>query len=171
MCASLRDRESWTFDEADMVRELCRERKKIDLADDSTLRTLSPQIFDKLSIGIETAAKRCAQADAWARYNGARGWLADSAAAIAAIRRVIGRHNPEAMFRELAEQSSSYGYFRAFCVIGKVLPGITNWGYDPKLVDKECTIAWKYISKKRDNKYERERDRELQAMWASLEES
>ncbi|MGH7744696.1 MAG: hypothetical protein ACREQ5_07760 [Candidatus Dormibacteria bacterium] len=161
LCAlseSLRDKDCWTFDEADKVRELCRKGKERftrfdDLVDEVKLRDLSAQIFDKLSREMEAAATRCGLADTWDWYDPARERLANSEGPVADIRRIIGRHDPEAMFRELAEQ---------FVDISVRLPGITKWGYDPKLVARERRIARRLISKERD-KYDRERDRELQA--------
>jgi len=59
------------------------------------------------------------------------------------------------MFRELEEGGQ-------FMDITIRLPGITNWGYDPKLVARERKKARTLISKERDE-YDRELDREFQA--------
>lgn len=158
---SLRDKDCWTFDQADKVREFCRKGKEWssrfdDPVDAVKLRDLSAHIFDKFSREMEAAASRCGLADTWDWYNSARDRLARSGGVFAEIRRIISRHEPKAMFRELEEQSVD---------ITVRLPGITQWGYDPKLVAKERKKARRLISKERDS-YDRDLNREFQAMQA-----
>jgi len=154
---SLCDKQYWTFEDADKVRELCRIREnEVSAWGGPWEQTNSFElIFDKLTREMKSAATRCGPADTWDWYDSARDRLATSGGAVADIRRIIGRHEPKAMFRELEEGGQ-------FMDITIRLPGITNWGYDPKLVARERKKARTLISKERDE-YDRELDREFQA--------
>jgi len=158
---SLCDRQRWTFDEADKVRELCRARAKEE-EDSIEPSTVSKRLFDTLTQEMKTSATRLGLTDMWGWYDSATNNLAEYGAVIGLIRRVVGRHSPVAMFRELEEQ-----FRRPFLDILNRLPGITKWGYDPIFVAKERKNAAKLIWKERDA-YDRECDRELHAVQSLL---
>jgi hypothetical protein len=160
---SLGDKQSWTFEDADKVRELCRIREKgeCDWLEEYEQKHRFDLIVDKLTRVMKDAAMRSGLTDTWDWFDSARDWLAEHERVIAVIRRILGRRNPEAMFRELEEEERFVG-------IAFRLPGITKWGYDPKLVAKERRTARKLATKERDG-YDRERSRELHAMQAFLQ--
>src|SRR5262249_35710243 len=73
---TLRDKENWTFLEAEEVRELCRkERRNRWGVEDNEKR--EAQLFDVLTNHMEAAARRFGVAEAWSFYNPARNWLFD----------------------------------------------------------------------------------------------
>jgi hypothetical protein len=163
---SLCDKSRWTFDEADKVRDLCRARAK------GESHWLEPyeqegrfdQLVGKLTQEMKSAATRCGLAETWDWYDSAKDRLARSEPVLADLRRILGRHNPVAVFRELEEE---FGGPLMDTIHSSRLPGITKWGYDPKLVAKERTVAARLVSKERD-KYDREIDRQLRTVKAFL---
>jgi len=160
---SLCDKQRWTFAETDKVRELCRLRAK---GESHWLESYEQNdrfddVVGKLRQEMKSAASRCGLADTWDWYDTAKERLALTEGVIKVVRRILGRHSPAAMFRELQEE---FGPFEDIASANR-LPGITNWGYDRKFVVKERKAATRLISKERD-KYDRERDRELRAMQA-----
>jgi hypothetical protein len=157
---SLSDKLSWTFEDADKVRELCRVREKegCDWLEKYEQEHRFDPIVDRLTRAMKDAATQCGLAGTWDWFDSTRHWLAEHERVIAVVRRILGRHNPEAMFRELEEEER-------FVNIAFRLPGVTKWGYDPKLVAKERGIARKLLTKGRD-RYDRERYRELRTMEA-----
>lgn len=157
---SLCARQHWTFEDADKLRALCRFRAKETKSYDEKDRF--EHLGSKLTQEMKSAAARCGLQDTWDWYDSASNRLAASDGTIARIRRIVGRHSAVAMFLELKEQ-----FEEPFLGIADQLPGITKWGYDPKLVAKERRIAAKLIAKDRD-KYDRERERELRAMEACI---
>jgi len=155
---SLCSKDLWTFEEADKVRDLCRaQKKKRYLAYEQEER--ADRIFDKLTQEMKNAATQCGLVDTWDWYDSARDRLAKSEGVVSDIRRILGRLNPEAMFREFGE---------LFVDITIRVQGITKWGYDSKLVVSEYKKARRLISKERDNKCDKERDKDLQAMQAFI---
>jgi len=163
---SLCDKQRWTFDEADKVRELCRTRAK------GESHWLEPyeqegrfdQLVGKLTQGMKSAATTCGLPDTWDWYDSAKQRLALNEGVINDVRRILGRHSPTAMFRELEEE---FGGASMDTLHSVRFPGITNYGYDPQFVTKERKLAAKLLSRERD-KYDREIDGQLRAVKAFL---
>jgi hypothetical protein len=162
---TLRDKESWTFAEADQVRELCR-------ADDSMRRTLSVresepdfkslepvcETYDSLTNEMEAAVKRCGVEEAWHFCNTSRNWLWASGDH-KFIRRALGRQNPETTFRELVYPDGS-----VHSEVLTQLQWLKNYGFDGEMVKRELKAGWKLV------RAEYEERKEDQRMFAAARE-
>lgn len=160
---SLCDRQRWTFEDADKVRELCRIRAKgkSHWLESYEQENRFDHLVGKLTQEMKNAANRCGLAEIWDWYDSAKQRLNEGE--IKKVRRILGRHNPEAMFRELEEE---FGGPLMGTIISHRLPGITKWGYDPKFVDKTVKTATKLISREGEDEFDRELHRELRTMQA-----
>ena len=129
----LGDKDRWTFKEADAVRELCGWKKwRINW----DWRDLSEEIYYRLTIEMKSAAGPCGLEEQWEWYDRQNQW------GLMAIRRAIGRREPEAMFRELCRPS---GLLRSEHF--SLLKEFASYGYDSKMLDQEITTAKKLIAK------------------------
>lgn len=153
--ATVYEKNPWTFDEADKVREIARMAKEWHASDysDDELREFSSRLFDELSRKMQDASIRFGLSDQWNRYDAMQNWLAEKRYVIEHVRNIIGRYHPDTMFRELSEM---------FGGIHVQLPGIEKWGYDPEMVQKQRKIARHFMAKNRDD-WDREREQQLRA--------
>ena len=150
----LRDKDRWTFDEADKVLDACL-KMSTPLSIDERL----DRIRTNLSREIESAANRCGVGKLWHWY--AYNRPLQNKDVFKVIRRIIGRSNPEAMFRELmavyenysGPEGLNYGTLR-------FLESLKEFGYDTAFIRRQVAAARKMIAK------DRNRQRELQAAQA-----
>jgi hypothetical protein len=163
MLETLRNKENWTFEEGDTVRELCRIEKGYD-GDDTSLsgEFVSAEVFDVLTREMEAAAKRCGFEEAWEFYNANRNWLWDwweggVKRPFPSLRQVLERGNPETTFRELVH------------IDGSLKSEFLNWnlksyGFDREMCEMKLKAGWKLVRKNI-----RERKREQFAFAAARE--
>ena len=149
----LRDKDRWTFDHADKVRDACRadESVKGALNMRETIPGYEPgdalwKVYDKLSRAMEEATAAAGLRDAWKHYSELKRALADKYLSMEetfrSIRQIMKRRNPEVMIRELAENRHSLVY----STYGG-LTSLGNYGYDRELVLREVTAAQKFLAR------------------------
>lgn len=163
---SLCEKQRWTFDDADRVRELCRVRARGEShwLEPSEQEDRFDQFAGKLTQEMKNAATRCGLAGTWNWYDTAKQRQALNERSVRTIRRILGRHNPEAMFLEL-DEGPGLLLLDVWSDQNILLPGLERYGYDPKLVAKECKKAKQLMLKQRDES-DRELSKEFQAMAA-----
>jgi hypothetical protein len=154
---TLRDRESWAFDEADQVRDRCRKEIEENRYSDSGNRAL--QMFDELTSEMEAAAKRCGVEEAWRFYNTNKNWLIEGSGSpfeirmeytLKNMRRAFGRQNPETTVRELCYSDGSV------CGFDQLQP-LKSYGFDLEVVKRELRAAWNLVAKERRKRTEEQR--------------
>ncbi len=161
---SLCDKQCWTFEDADKIRDLCKIRAKgqSHWLESYEQRDRFDHLVLKMTQEMTNAANRFGLADTWDWYDSAKHKLSVNDAAIKHIRRILQRSNPGAMFRELEEESWHKPWWGDV-----ILPGLTKWGYDGGLLAKECRKARHRMLKERDEA-DRLRDGQLRAVQAFL---
>ena len=100
------------------------------------------RIHEKLSRAMQAAAAQSGVEDGWKHYDRGRNFLVENEEKIKCIRRVIGRRNPEAMFRELSYQDGTSHYFELL-----QLEWLENYGFDSKVLKEEVRTAQKLMIK------------------------
>lgn len=143
---TLRDKELWTFDEANKMRDLLRSGGARDMEEDWRART----IRNKLTAEMKGASSKSGLEETWAFYDEAMDWMQGR---VSTMRRIITRRNPEAIFRLLWE--SQYGWLLE-------LKKLQAFGYDSDIVDKELTAAKKLV-RKDTGKWGKVFDKDLEA--------
>jgi len=111
-------------------------------------------VLEKPPGEIEAAAAQCNLAEVlWSYQDSSRATLDP---VLKEIRRFVGRRNPEAMIREMAEggrDSFSFWWSQPHVLLG-------NYGYDRNMVKREIRRARKLILK---DEYAKEREQDLRA--------
>ena len=133
---TLHGKEWWRFEEADKMRNL--------MSSDEVMgwwRTQS--IREKLSKEMEIASEKNGMEDTWRFYSAAKHWRrwsgfeVPSKSSFHRMQRIINRHNPEAMLREL----------RLYQFEG--LKELKEMGFDSGITEKELDAADKLMRRER----------------------
>ena len=158
MLKTLCNKEWWSFEEADKVRELCRAEKQNNGWKFEWEESYTGRLFRKLTQEMGACATRCGLQELWAWYDKAREARAERSTdwAYKEVRRIIGRGHPEAMFLELhgGLQYWNIWQLETSLHLGEI--------FDRKLIEQEMQTAKKLIAQK-NGKWNKVYEKELQA--------
>lgn len=156
---SLREKDHWTFEQTDKMRELAR-------GYDWRSRAHGKPLFEVLTREMESVAKLCDADDLqtrqvleelWQFYESGKGWLNGHQGMLKNLQCTLGRRHPEATIRELGPPVTGWAGWAA------ALTRLGNFGFDPHFVRQQLEAAWKAVAKEEKKSYRILREDEFSA--------